>query len=116
MPAAPLSRNHSTERIDRLELDGSSIVLAREAAAGTRTTTDATIVDAANTYASLLLDRQALLANAHVFDATELRVRTHPAQAIAIDGEQCGKTPATFKVVPGALRVMVPAVTPPAVP
>jgi YegS/Rv2252/BmrU family lipid kinase len=79
-------------------------------------TTDATIVDAANTYASLLLDRQALLANAHVFDATELRVRTHPAQAIAIDGEQCGKTPATFKVVPGALRVMVPAVTPPAVP
>jgi YegS/Rv2252/BmrU family lipid kinase len=79
-------------------------------------TTDATIVDAANTYASLLLDRQALLANAHIFDATELRVRTHPAQALAIDGEQCGKTPATFKVVPGALRVMVPAVTPPAVP
>jgi diacylglycerol kinase (ATP) len=79
-------------------------------------TTDATIVDAAHTYASLLLDRQALLGNAHIFDATELRVRTHPAQALAIDGEQCGNTPANFKVVPHALRVMVPAVTPPAVP
>jgi len=79
-------------------------------------TTDTTIVDAAKTYSSLLLDRQGLLPNAHVFEATELRVRAHPAQPLAIDGEQCGKTPARFKVVPGALRVMVPAVTPPAVP
>jgi diacylglycerol kinase (ATP) len=79
-------------------------------------TTDSTIVDAAKTYSSLLLDRQALLANAHVFDAVELRVRARPAQPIAIDGEQCGRTPAKFKVVPGALRVMVPAVTAPAVP
>jgi diacylglycerol kinase (ATP) len=79
-------------------------------------TTDATIVDAAKTYTSLLLDRQGLLANAHILEATELRVSARPSQALAIDGEQCGRTPARFKVVPGALRVMVPAVTPPAVP
>jgi|SRR5665213_1848923 len=75
-------------------------------------TSDATIVDAAKTYTSLLLDRQGLLSNAHVLEAKELRVRARPAQALAIDGEQCGRTPARFRVVPGALRVMVPAVTP----
>jgi diacylglycerol kinase (ATP) len=79
-------------------------------------TTDATIVDAAKTYTSLLLDRQALLPNAHIIEARELRVSTRPAQPLAIDGEQCGMTPARFTVVPGALRVMVPAVTQPAVP
>jgi YegS/Rv2252/BmrU family lipid kinase len=80
-------------------------------------TSDETIVDAAKTYTSLLLDRQGLLTNAHIIDATELHVRTRPAQAIAIDGEQLGNGGrANFKVVPGALRVMVPAVTPPALP
>jgi YegS/Rv2252/BmrU family lipid kinase len=80
-------------------------------------TSDATIVDAAKTYASLLLDRQGLLANAHIIDAKKIRVRTHPAQLIAIDGEQLGRARKNvFKVVPAALRVMVPAVTLPAVP
>lgn len=79
-------------------------------------TSDRTIVDAAKTYASLLLDRQGLLANAHVFEATSLRVATRPRQPVAIDGEQCGHTPVRFEVVPRALRVMVPAITPPAVP
>jgi YegS/Rv2252/BmrU family lipid kinase len=79
-------------------------------------TSDATIVDAAKTYASLLLDRQGLLTNAHVLDAKKLRVRTQPSQALAIDGEVRGRTPARFKVVPGALRVMVPQTTPASVP
>lgn len=79
-------------------------------------TSDATIVDAAKTYASILLDRQGLLTNAHIIDAKKLRVRTRPAQVLAIDGEVRGHTPARFKVVPGALRVMVPQTTPPAVP
>jgi YegS/Rv2252/BmrU family lipid kinase len=80
-------------------------------------TSDATIVDAAKTYASLLLDRQGLLANAHIIDAKEILVRTRPAQLIAIDGEPLGRgRKNVFKVVPGALRVMVPAVTPPEVP
>jgi diacylglycerol kinase family enzyme len=59
-----------------------------------------------------LLDRQGLLANAHILEAAKLRVTTRPSQALAIDGEQCGRTPARFKVVPGALRVMVPAIAP----
>jgi diacylglycerol kinase (ATP) len=79
-------------------------------------TSDATIFDAAKTYASLLLNEQGRLPNAHIIEATDLRVRTRPAQAVAIDGESCGTTPAHFTVEPGALRVMVPAKTPAAVP
>lgn len=79
-------------------------------------TSDSTIVDAAKTYASLLFEHRDLPANAHVLDAQTLRVRARPAQPVAIDGEPFGTTPATFKIVPGALRVMVPAVTPPNVP
>jgi YegS/Rv2252/BmrU family lipid kinase len=72
-------------------------------------TSDATVLDAAKTYSSLLLDRQGLLPNAHILEAAEFRIRTRPAQALAIDGEQAGTTPARFTIVPGALRVMVPA-------
>lgn len=79
-------------------------------------TSDATIVDAAKTYSSLLLDRQTLLPNAHIIEASKLKIRTKPRQPIAIDGEQCGRTPATFTVVPAALRVMVPAHRAPSVP
>jgi diacylglycerol kinase family enzyme len=43
-------------------------------------------------------------------------VRARPRQALAIDGERCGHTPARFAVVPNALRVMVPRVTPAAIP
>jgi diacylglycerol kinase (ATP) len=75
-------------------------------------TSDASVVDAAKTYASLLLDRQGILANAHILEAPELRVSARPAQALAIDGEKCGRTPAHFRVVPRALRVMVPATAP----
>jgi diacylglycerol kinase (ATP) len=79
-------------------------------------TTDTTIVDAAKTYAALLLDKQSLMPNAHIIEATELVVRARPQQALAIDGEQCGHTPARFKIVPNALRIMVPRVTPAAIP
>jgi diacylglycerol kinase (ATP) len=79
-------------------------------------TTDATIVDAAKTYAALLLDKQSLMPNAHIIEATGLVVRARPRQALAIDGERCGHTPARFAVVPNALRVMVPRVTPAAIP
>lgn len=71
-------------------------------------TSDASIPDAAKTYASLLFERQHRLANAHVLEATELRIRTRGKQPLAIDGEVCGTTPARFSVVPGALRVLVP--------
>ena len=79
-------------------------------------TTDTTIVDAAKTYAALLLDKQSLMPNAHIIQATDLVVRAHPRQALAIDGEACGHTPARFTIIPKALRVMVPRVTPAAIP
>jgi diacylglycerol kinase (ATP) len=79
-------------------------------------TTDSTIADAAKTYASLLLDRQSLLPNAHILEATDMVVRAKPRQAVAIDGEACGTTPAHFRIVPNALRVMVPATQAPEMP
>lgn len=75
-------------------------------------TSDATVVDAAKTYSSLLLDRQGALRNAHVLEGTEFRIHARPRQALAIDGEQAGSTPARFTIVPAALRIMVPASTP----
>src|ERR1700722_19336136 len=44
-------------------------------------TSDTTIVDAAKTYASILLDRQGLLPNAHIIDAKKLIVHARPRQA-----------------------------------
>ena len=72
-------------------------------------TSDASIADAAKTYASLLFEGGELLSNAHVLEAPKLRVRTHAKQPVAIDGEICGRTPARFSVEPAALRVIVPA-------
>jgi diacylglycerol kinase (ATP) len=72
-------------------------------------TSDTTVLDAAKTYAALLLDRQNTLPNAHMLAATKVRLRARPAQTLAIDGEICGTTPARFSVVPRALRVIVPA-------
>ena len=74
-------------------------------------TTDTTIVDAAKTYSSLLLDRQSLLTNSHILESKTFKIDALPRQALAIDGEECGFTPARFRVVKKALRVMVPAIT-----
>lgn len=38
----------------------------------------------------------------------EVVVESIPTRSVSLDGELFGKTPMTFKVVPGALRVMVP--------
>jgi diacylglycerol kinase family enzyme len=40
--------------------------------------------------------------------ATRFSVRTHRAHRISADGEPAGATPATFEVLPKALRVIVP--------
>ena len=72
-------------------------------------TSDATIVDAAKTYAALLLDRQHLLPNAHMLEAKELRIGARPPQRISVDGEDAGTTPARFSLVRDALNVIVPA-------
>jgi len=39
----------------------------------------------------------------------EIRVETDPVQPVQLDGEPGGQTPFAVSVVPGAIRVMVPA-------
>ena len=39
----------------------------------------------------------------------EIRVETDPVQPVQLDGEPGGETPFTASVVPGAIRIMVPA-------
>jgi diacylglycerol kinase family enzyme len=39
----------------------------------------------------------------------EVRVETDPVQPVQLDGEPGGHTPFSVSVVPGAIRVMVPA-------
>jgi len=39
----------------------------------------------------------------------EVRVETDPVQPVQLDGEPGGETPFTATVVPGAIRIMVPA-------
>ncbi len=43
---------------------------------------------------------------------TSVDIRTRKPVAIQVDGDPIGYTPATFKVVPGALKVIVPQETP----
>jgi diacylglycerol kinase (ATP) len=38
----------------------------------------------------------------------EIRVETEPVQPVQLDGEPGGETPFTVRVVPGAIRIMVP--------
>jgi diacylglycerol kinase (ATP) len=43
------------------------------------------------------------------YRSKKFRVRTHHRHRIMADGEPAGKTPATFEILPHALRVFVPA-------
>lgn len=50
--------------------------------------------------------------NIRHFRARRVRVEAEPAALIQVNGEEAGATPAVVEVVPGALTVIVPAVTP----
>ena len=76
--------------------------LAFFAAAGGR------ISDVVETNAALLVAEHTSLARAHYFSARKIRIRTKPKQPLNIDGHAYGRTPATFTVMQGALRVLVP--------
>ncbi len=52
--------------------------------------------------------RQTTLADAEYFSAPEIAVWAEPPQALDIDGERFGETPARFSIDPRALRVLVP--------
>ena len=66
------------------------------------------VADVLKTNAALLRGEQTKLQTAHYFTAPKITIKTKPKQAINIDGHALGKTPAKFKVVPKALRVLVP--------
>lgn len=65
--------------------------------------------DVIATNAALLRGDQMELHRAHYFSAPKITIKATPRQPLNIDGHALGKTPATFKVASGALRVLVPA-------
>ncbi len=52
--------------------------------------------------------RQSNLEEVHTFTTTQIKLETTPSRRITVDGEVLFRTPLTFSVSPGALRVMVP--------
>lgn len=46
--------------------------------------------------------------DAEIFKTAELRIETVPTQKIDVDGELLAQTPAEFKVLPRAIRMMLP--------
>ena len=64
--------------------------------------------DAVRTSAALLRGEQTKLEGAHFFSSEKLEITATPKQRLNIDGHDLGKTPAKFKVEPGALRVLIP--------
>jgi YegS/Rv2252/BmrU family lipid kinase len=72
------------------------------------TTDDPSRFGALRTYIAFGMHEQHKLPHAHVVNATKFEVRTRAKQMISIDGSLLEKTPARFRVAPGALRVFVP--------
>ncbi|HLI97598.1 MAG TPA: diacylglycerol kinase family protein [Candidatus Baltobacteraceae bacterium] len=77
--------------------------LAFFAAAGERSR------DVIETNAALLRGDHTQLDRAHYFSAPKISLKTKPKQPLNIDGHALGKTPATFRIAPKALRVLVPS-------
>ena len=59
---------------------------------------------------SLKRGRHASKDSVEALRATEFEIRTVVSREINVDGEICGKTPASFRVVAGALEVFAPAI------
>lgn len=72
------------------------------------TTVGAGRLEVMRMYLAFLRGTQTELPDAHYFQTKKLKVKTKGKQRIAIDGSDFGFTPATFSVVPRALKVMVP--------
>jgi diacylglycerol kinase (ATP) len=70
---------------------------------------DATKVDFVRTLPKIYRGTYLPHPRAEVVRGRRVRVETAIPLPIALDGEQPGTTPATFEIVPGALRVRVPA-------
>ena len=64
--------------------------------------------DVIATNTALLRGDHTELEGAHYFSARKITIKTKPKQPLNIDGHALGKTPAKFRIDPGALRVLVP--------
>jgi len=71
------------------------------------TTTGVSHAEVARMYLALGAGLQNELPDAVEISAREIEIRTTPKQRISLDGNQYGKTPATFRVAPLALHVIV---------
>jgi diacylglycerol kinase family enzyme len=60
-------------------------------------------------WAAMLAGHPEWLREVHTRSVRELRIVTRPHRSIELDGEVRVRTPATFSVLPKALRVFVPA-------
>lgn len=64
--------------------------------------------DVARLFIALFRGDQTRLSTVQFFQATEVTIKTKPAQALDIDGEPLGRTPAHFSLARKALHVLVP--------
>jgi diacylglycerol kinase (ATP) len=58
---------------------------------------------------SVAIGRQANDPRNNYFETAEVTITADPPQRLTLDGEPCGETPVTVRVVPRALRVFAPA-------
>lgn len=58
--------------------------------------------------AAELMQKELIFEAFHHWQAREITIQTNPPQSIQGDGEVWGKTPISIKVIPGAMRVLVP--------
>lgn len=108
----------------RLALDTQQIIVVNgrffgnRAIAGDATDTDGRLrfyatsgssrAELVKTYVALALGVHEHVPEAHAFASKKITVRARPKQALNIDGDPLGKTPAHFSVARRALRVYVP--------
>ncbi|HYZ17782.1 MAG TPA: YegS/Rv2252/BmrU family lipid kinase [Candidatus Acidoferrum sp.] len=72
------------------------------------TSADRSALDAVRTYLALGRGTQLSLPGAHLITARSFSIVVRKRQRIRIDGSAFARTPAQFRVAPGALRVFVP--------
>lgn len=57
-------------------------------------------------------DKDSTLAKAHLFQGKRISISSTSPQAITLDGEEGGQTPAEIELIPAAIEIIVPAETP----
>jgi diacylglycerol kinase (ATP) len=69
---------------------------------------DVTKADFVRTFPKIYRGKHLSHPKIELLRGSSVRIEAEPPVPIVLDGEQPGTTPATFEIVPGALRVRVP--------